>query len=323
VDWCYVNNKCGRDGASTPVSQRSIPTRNEKGYPPGCGFYKHFGSSWMEYNYWVYTGEDGKVPDGEPMEFGYASATSPERVCCGSLTWLATSTTTTLPWIPLPILPQTRPPLQPIAYSTVPVTVERPAGAKIGACGLWGDPHLRTFDNDRLDCYSEGNFWIVNSDTVWIQGRYEPRDGPRRREVTYLQKVAVGGPFLMGNTLMIETHTLWWNSVSYNILGSCDGNGDNCVKHDLEFSAMDGKVMVKCSEGKTALICKVTLPNDVQIKMVSYRISRRAVSCSLVVVMRQITGQDGQCGAFKGIDGLPNTLIIGVEVEASKLLIPW
>merc|ERR1719482_1259369 len=83
------------------------------------------------------------------------------------------TTTTTMP--PPPIIttpaPESTPPpptTTPAAESTPP-----PQGPQ-GICKVFGDPHVLTFDGSHASFYSQGEYWIVKSSTVWIQGRYMP-----------------------------------------------------------------------------------------------------------------------------------------------------
>eukprot|EP00419_Tripos_fusus_P058887 CAMPEP_0172927744 /NCGR_PEP_ID=MMETSP1075-20121228/217619_1 /TAXON_ID=2916 /ORGANISM="Ceratium fusus, Strain PA161109" /LENGTH=873 /DNA_ID=CAMNT_0013789013 /DNA_START=52 /DNA_END=2674 /DNA_ORIENTATION=- len=86
--------------------------------------------------------------------------------------------------------------------------VPAPVGP-VGTCTLWGDPHIRTFDGIRSDYYSPGEFWIVKSDNVWIQGRYLPTKVTSGLGVT--KSIAVGGPFLKGHKLRVEVRSASWD----------------------------------------------------------------------------------------------------------------
>merc|ERR1711990_801089 len=51
-------------------------------------------------------------------------------------------------------------------------------------CSLWGDPHIFTFDRSRLVFYSEGDFWIVKTPTLRIQGRFQATDWTKKNDHT-------------------------------------------------------------------------------------------------------------------------------------------
>merc|ERR1740130_2098176 len=91
------------------------------------------------------------------------------------------------------------------------------------SCVIWGDPHVVTFDEeikrhrehplqdmffrtrgwkaDQITVSAAGTFWLVKSDTVAIQGRYE--HNKTQLDVTNLVELAVGGPFMFGNSLKV------------------------------------------------------------------------------------------------------------------------
>eukprot|EP00403_Amphidinium_massartii_P035872 CAMPEP_0178433978 /NCGR_PEP_ID=MMETSP0689_2-20121128/33186_1 /TAXON_ID=160604 /ORGANISM="Amphidinium massartii, Strain CS-259" /LENGTH=410 /DNA_ID=CAMNT_0020056027 /DNA_START=185 /DNA_END=1413 /DNA_ORIENTATION=+ len=88
-----------------------------------------------------------------------------------------------------------------------------------GQCVLWGDPHIVPFDRQVLmrsgrgsnvNLYDYGDYWIVKSDSVFIQGRYW---SSKYRGNAMTRGLAVGGPFLDGNLLMVEPQdgTVEWN----------------------------------------------------------------------------------------------------------------
>merc|ERR1719282_811686 len=85
---------------------------------------------------------------------GACSTTSLVQAClqCGALC-------PTLPPAPAPV--------------PVPVPVPPAPASTPGVCLVWGDPHIMTFDKKRVDFYTQGEYWIVKSSTVQIQGRYK------------------------------------------------------------------------------------------------------------------------------------------------------
>merc|ERR1719235_1026881 len=52
-----------------------------------------------------------------------------------------------------------------------PPTTTVPLGPP-GVCSIYGDPHIVTFDHKHASYYTPGEYWIVKSSTVIIQGKY-------------------------------------------------------------------------------------------------------------------------------------------------------
>eukprot|EP00440_Ansanella_granifera_P001512 gb/GFBE01001629.1/.p1 GENE.gb/GFBE01001629.1/~~gb/GFBE01001629.1/.p1 ORF type:complete len:229 (+),score=37.88 gb/GFBE01001629.1/:1-687(+) len=54
------------------------------------------------------------------------------------------------------------------------------------SCKLWGDPHIITFDGTQFVFYREGDFWIVKSKQILIQGGFQAtqwtKDNDKRSE---------------------------------------------------------------------------------------------------------------------------------------------
>eukprot|EP00420_Gonyaulax_spinifera_P033355 CAMPEP_0197876058 /NCGR_PEP_ID=MMETSP1439-20131203/5141_1 /TAXON_ID=66791 /ORGANISM="Gonyaulax spinifera, Strain CCMP409" /LENGTH=408 /DNA_ID=CAMNT_0043495327 /DNA_START=11 /DNA_END=1234 /DNA_ORIENTATION=+ len=96
--------------------------------------------------------------------------------------------------------------------SSVPepqIPVVQPAPTPIGVCTVFGDPHVLTFDHKRADYYTPGEYWIVKSSTISIQGRYLPTKMTSGLGVTKI--LAVGGPLLKGNKLFVSSTSATWN----------------------------------------------------------------------------------------------------------------
>merc|ERR1712039_1113267 len=81
-----------------------------------------------------------------------------------------------------------------------PAPAPAPAGPT-RTCVVWGDPHILTFDNKRVDFYTEGEYWIVKSATVSIQGKYQPTHATSGLSV--MKEIAFGGPFMDNHKLII------------------------------------------------------------------------------------------------------------------------
>jgi len=90
----------------------------------------------------------------------------------------------------------------------VTTTTSTPYGP-MGKCSGWGDPHIRTFDGNRSDYYSSGEYYLVNCSLISIQGRYGPTEYTNGLAVT--KEVGIGGPLLKGNKLIIAPLAATWN----------------------------------------------------------------------------------------------------------------
>merc|ERR1712013_727220 len=110
--------------------------------------------------------------------------------------------------VPIPAPPPPAPPPPPPPPAPVPVPA-KPAFGAFGTCIGWGDPHLRTFDGMRADYYSSGDYYLVKSGSVSIQGQYLPTKFTNGLAVTKM--VAIGGPVLKGNKLIIGPLAATWN----------------------------------------------------------------------------------------------------------------
>merc|ERR1712087_1045271 len=100
--------------------------------------------------------------------------------------------------------------------STTPLTTTQPPQGPQGVCKVYGDPHVTTFDGSHASFYSQGEYWIVKSSEVWIQGRYLPT--PVTNGLSVMREIAIGGPFLNGedgskNILIISALSATFNGV--------------------------------------------------------------------------------------------------------------
>jgi len=285
----------------------------------------HAGITQVWWNSDTGDGNSAPDPDRKPFEAGSCCDTSARRICCGN--HVLPVTPAPPPATPPPPVPEdpSTPPLRPDVDKTV--IIERPANPVYGLCQVYGDPHLVVFDSSgskstKLDFLTWGNHWIVKSPAVWMQGNYRSID-LRKPGVGYLSKLAVGGPFLQGNALMVEGTTaglqIWWN--------------DALILPDVgTHQEMSGAVVVVrvLKGGKKALQkLKIQLPGDVSFDVVAFSNPKKGKLTFLNagITMRQITGQDGQCGNFNvdpsdDTEELINKRGFGDKVGSPQLLIP-
>jgi hypothetical protein len=182
-----------------------------------------------------------------------------------------------------------------------------------GQCTIWGDPHIITFDvsakrkkkhpareaffrtrgwkSDQLSIYDEGTFWLVKSQSVHIQARYW--HNKTHPDWTNLGALAIGGPFIGNNTLIVRSlsEALTWNGKE--ILATLPSQFAN--EHIRARYRRDAELV---QNGESGPGVDVELPDGV-----SLTVNRWMQSLAVKIVMcPQKDGQEGQCGNFDGSD---------------------
>merc|ERR1719232_1600691 len=198
-----------------------------------------------------------------------------------------------------PPTPVPTPPPPPPVPVPVPMPAPKPAFGAFGTCVGWGDPHIRTFDGMRADYYSSGEYYIVKSGIISIQGRYLPTKFTNGLAVTKM--VAIGGPMLKGNKLIIGPLAATWNGAP--ILGGFPSHfqqpGLLTVDYDnvgaLVDTALDPSkkkiVHVKIADGS---------PDGLLVQVNRWTESAGNEYVNWQITMHSRPGQDGHCGNFNG-----------------------
>lgn len=96
-----------------------------------------------------------------------------------------------------------------VSTRTTLFTTTQTATETIRSCTFWGDPHLQTFDGARPSFYGDGEFWVVSSDELKVQGRYEGTKFTHGLAATH--KIVVSGS-LVGNS-RIEVGSLDYGDI--------------------------------------------------------------------------------------------------------------
>jgi len=154
-----------------------------------------------------------------------------------------------------------------------------------------------TFDGMHSDYYTSGEFWIVKSSTIWIQGAYSPTHATNGLAVT--KKIAIGGPVMKGHKVIIgEEHASYDGTP---ILTTFPGS----------FHSVDGTVSVVYNnqgellqpgrEGKSLHVLHVTLPGGIVLQINRWNEEGEGRYINVKITMPAQPGQDGQCGNFNGI----------------------
>jgi len=202
-----------------------------------------------------------------------------------------------------------------------------------GSCVLWGDPHVGIFDRGVaqgkglapiIDAFGTGDFWLVRSSLVQIQGRYgqTPWTPPGQ---SALLAVAAGGPFLWNHTLVVEPMghggRITWDG--QEILQQLPSEFFVKGFVNVSFYGGDERRLIDKDQANFPLrIVAAHLPENIFLT-----VNRWARHLDAVIAMsQQPGGQDGACGNFNG-DPLDDTkeLIqqrIGAPVLAEELLFP-
>jgi len=208
--------------------------------------------------------------------------------------------------VPAPVLPPPLPPPPPTA-PTIPLPPPAPAPAlptpapsgKFGVCTVWGDPHIRTFDGLRADYYSPGEYWIVKSPDVSIQGRYLPTRMTSGLAVTKV--LAVGGPILKGNKLFINPRAAFWNEDPILQAFPSDFSKPGLLQMRLDDV---GEVLQKGRRGLTKRIVHIKIVDGTSegllIQVNRWTQPSEGDYINVKISMHARTGQDGHCGNFDG-----------------------
>merc|ERR1719382_714659 len=165
-------------------------------------------------------------------------------------------------------------------------------------CTLWGDPHIMSFDQmdtDKSKAYSfygDGDFWIVKSSTVSIQGRFE---GTKYTEgLAATNRIVVGGSFLHGHKIEVGTLDsgilfVDGGRVIAGFPGSYTGAGFTVTYDGV------GKVPDVIPEGNEKRVVHMDLP--LGVKVTGFQWSNYM---DVEIEMSKQPGQDGVCGNFNG-----------------------
>jgi len=182
---------------------------------------------------------------------------------------------------------------------TTTTTPFMPEGPK--TCLVYGDPHIKTFDGVHQDYYSSGEYWIVKSATVWIQGHYAPT--PVTNGLAVTKSIAISGPFLKGHTLIIDalTKSSWCTGkLCQPILAgfpSSFNNPDPLV--GIQYNSI-GDTMQKGREGKALHVLHITLPLGVSLQVNRWNEAGEGDYMNVKITMPPQPDQDGHCGTPNG-----------------------
>mmetsp|Transcript_33213 Transcript_33213/g.98880 ORF Transcript_33213/g.98880 Transcript_33213/m.98880 type:complete len:471 (-) Transcript_33213:92-1504(-) len=167
-------------------------------------------------------------------------------------------------------------------------------------CTIYGDPHIESFDLKRADYYTPGEYWLVKSSTVWIQGKYRATEMTNGLAAT--NEIGLGGPYLKGHKLIIGVNSIMWDGQS--IGGGFDDLGFTWENQDpgVRISCDDqGTVMQKGRSGKAFHVVRVHTPLNTNLEINRWREPGEGEYLNAKISMMPQPEQDGHCGNFNDL----------------------
>jgi len=166
------------------------------------------------------------------------------------------------------------------------------------SCQLWGDPHIITFDGSQFVFYREGDFWIINSTAVKIQGRFQATSWTKAHDKTdysSMTGIIIGGTVLNGHKIEVQP-------VQDNGKILCDGKpilkefgSSTCSAANIYYTSK-GALVDSAMSNLPHKVVHIELPGNVQIQVNRWPNFMNAK----VTMLALPEGQDGVCGNFNG-----------------------
>jgi hypothetical protein len=153
-----------------------------------------------------------------------------------------------------------------------------------------------TFDKKRVDWYSQGEYWIVKSDTVSIQGRYMPT--PITHGLSVTKELAISGPFINNHKLRISATTATWDGKP--ILNGFPSSWSNANPPVSVQYNDQGGLVDKGLKAKDLHIVHINLPLGVILQVNRWINNGPGDYINIKITMPPQPNQDGHCGNFNG-----------------------
>jgi len=199
----------------------------------------------------------------------------------------------------------------------------------LGTCLVYGDPHVTTFDQSHEDYYTPGEYWIIRSTTVKMQGSYGAL--PMTNGLAVLKAFVVGGPFLHGHKLLVQSLDKGGAFVTYDGRPVLPGfpmswrSPDGLVS--IRYDANGGTIQYGRG-GKQMHVLHISLPNHMQIQVNEWNEPKEGAYMNIKITMAPQPQQDGHCGNFNGNPADDNRVQVRARVgrtgvAAELIMFPW
>jgi len=159
---------------------------------------------------------------------------------------------------------------------------------------MGGDPHIRTFDNKRVDFYTLGEYWLVKSATVQIQGKYKPTHATSGLSV--MKEIAIGGPFIQGSKIIVGAVSATYNG---NPILTSFPSAFNQAGISAKYDSIGGTLQ-NGRQGKAMHVVHLSLPGGVNVQINRWTEPAEGNYINAKITMPAAPGQDGHCGNFNG-----------------------
>lgn len=159
-----------------------------------------------------------------------------------------------------------------------------------GVCYIQGDPHIKVFDHPHRDVsiYDSGDFWVIRSEQVQVQGRYWATNPSGQSS---MKSLAIGGPFLDNRILIIDGPSKRFTYHGNQILQQV---GDSFAE-----AGWSAERRIESAKAKAYLADSVILNLPLDINVV-VNIMENGHIDSWIEAKPLAGGQDGHCGNFNG-----------------------